>query len=98
MKAKDEKPGWKDLPQGDVLAAGSADAFKTGGWRSERPVWRKEKCINCMICWISCPDSSIVVKDGKVAGIDYEHCKGCGICAAECPPKVKAIVMEQEKK
>ncbi|MFZ8855432.1 MAG: 4Fe-4S binding protein, partial [Thermofilaceae archaeon] len=26
--------------------------------------------------------------------IDYDHCKGCGICANECP--VKAIAMVEE--
>jgi pyruvate ferredoxin oxidoreductase delta subunit len=31
-----------------------------------------------------------------VVGIDLEHCKGCGICAEVCPPKIKAIEMVQE--
>jgi len=34
------------------------------------------------------------VKDGKMEGFDYEHCKGCGICASICP--VKCIKMEKE--
>jgi pyruvate ferredoxin oxidoreductase delta subunit len=38
-----------------------------------------------MICWVFCPDSSILVKEEKMVGIDYDHCKGCGICAHECP-------------
>jgi Pyruvate/2-oxoacid:ferredoxin oxidoreductase delta subunit len=43
---------------------------------------------------VSCPDSSILVEAGKVVGIDDKHCKGCGICAKECPTKpVKGIVM-----
>jgi pyruvate ferredoxin oxidoreductase delta subunit len=32
-----------------------------------------------------CPDSSIEMKDGKVVGIDYDHCKGCGVCVDSCP-------------
>jgi pyruvate ferredoxin oxidoreductase delta subunit len=43
-----------------------------------------------MICWVYCPDSAVIVKDGKVQGFDYDHCKGCGICAHECPVKVEA--------
>ncbi|MBI4812803.1 4Fe-4S binding protein [Candidatus Falkowbacteria bacterium] len=27
---------------------------------------------------------------------DYDYCKGCGVCAEECP--VKAIIMELDKK
>jgi pyruvate ferredoxin oxidoreductase delta subunit len=99
MNITDKKLSAKELPLGDVLDAGTACQFITGGWRSERPVWNKEKCIQCMLCWVSCPDSSIEVTDGKVSGIDLEHCKGCGICAKECPVKpVKAILMEAEKK
>lgn len=98
MKAEDKKLSAKELPVGDILEAGSAVAFKTGDWRSIRPIWNAQKCINCLVCWISCPDNAITMKDGKVTGINYDHCKGCGICAKECPPKVSAITMEVEKK
>jgi len=91
-------PTWKELPIGGLITeAGSAEKYKTGGWRAERPVWDSEKCINCLICWVYCPDSAIKVnEEGKHAGIDYDHCKGCGICAEECPPKVKAYKMVAE--
>ncbi len=95
---KKEKKGWKDLPIGLVLGAGTSQEFETGDWRSDKPVWDQGKCTHCMICWIYCPDSAIIVKDGKVQGIDYRYCKGCGICAEECPPKVKAIAMVREEK
>lgn len=94
----ERKLGWKELPEGDVLEAGTAEKFETGDWRSERPIWHPERCIHCLFCWISCPDTSILVKDGKMTGIDYKHCKGCGICARECPVKPeKAITMEPER-
>ena len=90
-------PSWKELATGAVtLKAGSTAEKSTAGWRSNRPVWHDEKCIQCMRCWIFCTDSSIRVKDGKVVGIDYDHCKGCGICAEECPKKVVAITMKPE--
>lgn len=86
---------WKDLPHaGVILEAGNAEEYLTGDWRTFKPVWDEEKCIHCLFCWIYCPDSSILVEDGKVVGIDYEHCKGCGICAEVCPPRAKAITME----
>ena len=95
---KKEKKGWKDLPIGLVLEAGTCKDFETGDWRSEKPVWHKEKCINCLICWISCPDTAIYVQDGKRGEFNFDHCKGCGICEKECPVKGKAISMEAEKK
>jgi len=88
---------WQDLPIGGlILEPGTATKYITGDWRSQRPVWDKEKCISCLNCWIYCPDSSILVEDEKMSGIDYDHCKGCGICAQECPPKVQAIKMVSE--
>jgi pyruvate ferredoxin oxidoreductase delta subunit len=90
-------PGWRELAIGGVMPKGGTSAEKsTAGWRTFRPVWHADKCIHCLRCWIFCPDSAILVKDGKVIGIDYEHCKGCGICAAECPEKVHAIDMTPE--
>jgi pyruvate ferredoxin oxidoreductase delta subunit len=47
-----------------------------------------------MLCWAFCPDGSILVEEGKVTGIDLAHCKGCGICAQECPRKAISIVEE----
>jgi Pyruvate/2-oxoacid:ferredoxin oxidoreductase delta subunit len=43
-----------------------------------------------------CPDSCITVEDGKMKGFELMHCKGCGICAAVCPDKVKCITMVEE--
>ena len=58
----------------------------------------KDMSINCLFCWIYCPDSAIEVKDGKIVGMDYEHCKGCGICESVCPVKPeKAIKMVKER-
>ncbi len=90
---------WQELEIGCVIPeAGTSINFKTGDWRSEKPIWHKDKCVQCLICWIYCPDSSIKIENGKVIGIDYDFCKGCGICAYECPPKANAITMEREVK
>jgi len=86
---------WQEIPWGGVIVeAGNAVEYNTGDWRSFRPVRDKERCTNCLLCWVYCPDSSIIVKDDKVVDIDYMHCKGCGICAEECP--VKCIEMKPE--
>lgn len=91
------KKNWKEVDMASLITkSGTAREFKTGDWRSQRPIWNEDKCIHCLQCWIFCPDSSIMVKDGKMTGIDYDYCKGCGICANQCP--VDALEMEQEKK
>jgi pyruvate ferredoxin oxidoreductase delta subunit len=93
--------GWKELGFGDSVAAGTAQEFQTGDWRSERPIFHKENCIQCYFCWIYCPDSAIILdENNKVSGIDYRYCKGCGICDHECPtkPGKRALNMEPERK
>ncbi len=79
-----------------IPEAGNAENYLTGGWRSERPVRDPEKCTQCLICWIYCPDSSILVDGEEITDFDYDHCKGCGICMVECPRD--AIKMEPEKR
>lgn len=97
MSTKATQHNWKTMPRGGIIPqAGNAEAYETGSWRTFRPIWDPEKCIHCLTCWILCPDSSIQTEGGKMTGIDYLHCKGCGICAHECPDKVKAISMVLE--
>ena len=94
---KNKKMTWKEVPPGSVIiGGGTAEEFKTGDWSSKKPIHDSAKCINCLFCWAYCPDNAIIVKDGKVVGIDYEHCKGCGICEHECPVKGKAIKLVAE--
>ncbi len=60
----------------------------TGTYRSgEKPVFNEETCINCFLCWVFCPENAIIVEIEKVSGINYDYCKGSGICVNECPVK-----------
>ncbi len=90
------KPGWRNIPIGGMITeAGSAFSYHTGDWRTFRPEVDEDKCTDCLLCWIHCPDSAIAVKDGKRAEFDFAHCKGCGICAEVCP--VDCIEMKKEE-
>ncbi len=51
-------------------------------------------CTACGNCWLFCPDSSAFEADGQYQ-INYDYCKGCGICAEECPRGV--IFMKEEE-
>ncbi len=52
-------------------------------------------CFECDNCYGVCPDNSVVkLGPGKGFSFNYDFCKGCGLCAAECP--CGAIAMTQE--
>lgn len=47
-------------------------------------------CLACDNCWTLCPDSAVLktrelAEDGSHYVFDYDYCKGCGLCAKECP-------------
>ena len=96
-QAKDlnELSPWQEMtPGGEIYEGGTSRLTKTGTWRSNVPVWELDKCKQCLLCALYCPDSSIPVKDQKRLAFDLDHCKGCGICMTACP--FKAIHMELE--
>ncbi len=52
-------------------------------------------CNDCELCLVLCPDVAIArVPEHGGFTIDLDHCKGCGVCALECPRG--AIVMTRE--
>jgi len=73
----------------------------TDGWTAAREAGRCFHCgvcNDCGNCLLFCPDMSILEKisaDAEAPGFDSDHCKGCGICARECPRGI--IVMAEEE-
>jgi 2-oxoacid:acceptor oxidoreductase delta subunit (pyruvate/2-ketoisovalerate family) len=52
-------------------------------------------CFECDNCYGVCPDTAVIkLGPGLRYAIDYDYCKGCGVCATECP--AGAIRMEPE--
>ncbi|MCB9290317.1 MAG: 2-oxoacid:acceptor oxidoreductase family protein [Lewinellaceae bacterium] len=43
------------------------------------------ECFNCGNCYNFCPDAAIHLDEEGRLRIDYDYCKGCGICVQECP-------------
>ncbi len=92
---------WHELARAGIIPqAGNAAEYNVGGWRNERPVRDDEACIDCLFCWVYCPDAAVKVSAGSVKGkgFDLAHCKGCGLCAAVCPKKCIAMKPEHEFK
>jgi 2-oxoacid:acceptor oxidoreductase delta subunit (pyruvate/2-ketoisovalerate family) len=52
-------------------------------------------CFECDNCFGMCPDNAVVKLLGGRYRIDLDYCKGCGICAAECPCGAITMVPEQ---
>lgn len=95
--APEDELTWKDLEVGAITdAPGSASRYKTGDWRSRRPTYDHSKCNQCTLCQVYCPEGCIEhTKEGLFVA-DLYYCKGCGICAKECPKKVITMVEEKE--
>ena len=88
---------WKDLEIGSIVTEpGSASQYRTGDWRSQRPILDKSKCIKCGVCYIFCPEGCIQETAEGHFEADLFYCKGCGICAKECWPKAITMVEEEE--
>lgn len=69
---------------------------------TEAAATEAERCFNCGLCtmcgncFVFCPDSSVLQRDGWGFEIDLDHCKGCGVCVQECPHSAMSIVAEAE--
>jgi len=86
---------WTELEPGGVVLRDEAVQPATGGWRTGlMPVADHSACVDCLLCWLYCPDAAITLDGTAFAGFDLDHCKGCELCAAVCP--TGAITMEAE--
>lgn len=87
------KPSWVDFPfeEAEVSAPVihnilTSEYSKTGLWRTMRPIVDCDVCKHCWwLCSTFCPESAIDVSEEGLPIIDYDHCKGCLICMAQCP-------------
>lgn len=45
-------------------------------------------CLGFGSCVRSCPFGAITIGANRMPEIDYEKCRGCGVCVVQCPQKV----------
>ena len=97
-KKREDEMTSKEVETGAIVTEpGSAAQYHTGDWRSQRPIVEPKKCIRCAVCYLFCPEGCIGQRTPEAhfqANLDY--CKGCGICARECPTGAITIVPEEE--
>lgn len=86
---------WQDLELGAAIAdAGNASQLKTGDWKTNMPKLDEEKCIQCALCWVYCPEFCYTEDEEGFFRADLYYCKGCGICANQCPKDAIEMVRE----
>jgi 2-oxoacid:acceptor oxidoreductase delta subunit (pyruvate/2-ketoisovalerate family) len=73
-----------------------------GGLTEENALFEARRCLSCGNCFECdncfgvCPDNAVIkLVDSPYYEFDYDFCKGCGICAQECP--CGAIDMRPER-
>ena len=91
-----KEKNWREISIGAVCSKSSV-GFLTGDWKTFMPIRDPEKCTRCLTCVMFCPDNAIkwLPEKGDIA-FDFSFCKGCGICANECPTKAITMKMPDE--
>ena len=53
-------------------------------------------CFECDNCYGVCPDNAVIkLGSGKRFRFNYDYCKGCGVCAQECPCGAIKMIPEE---
>lgn len=53
-------------------------------------------CFECDNCYGVCPDNAVIkLGPSQRFRFNYDYCKGCGVCAQECPCGAIAMVPEE---
>ncbi len=79
LSMKERRQSFTEVRSGLSAADNSVEAVAEAG-----------RCFSCGVCTVCdrcmdyCPEG-ILLRSGGGYEVDFEYCKGCGICAAECP-------------
>jgi len=76
----------------DIARRSSSFDEVQGGLSADNALFEARRCLSCGNCFECdncygvCPDNAVIkLGPGKRFEFNYDYCKGCGICAAECP-------------
>ena len=98
--AKPPSAGPRPIPFESKFESPWADVQKmltvlTGDWRFQVPLLDKGTCRQCGWCQLSCPLGCLKEGADGYFHPDLVYCKGCGICAHECPAYAIRMVPEE---
>jgi len=89
-------------PQLDLARRTSSFDEVQGGLTEDNALFEARRCMSCGNCFECdncygvCPDNSVIkLGTGKGFDFNYDYCKGCGMCAAECPCGAIDMVPEE---
>ena len=68
-----------------IPEAGNARYYRTGGWRTDRPVRDDDKCTQCLFCYFFCPDSLRHRGGAEGDGLRLRALQGMRHLREECP-------------
>ncbi|MDR3436934.1 NAD(P)-binding protein [Telmatospirillum sp.] len=89
-------------PMLDIIRRQSSFDEVQGGLDEGNALYEARRCLSCGNCFECdncygvCPDNAITkLGEGARFAIKYDYCKGCGICATECPCGAIDMVAEE---
>ena len=89
-------------PQLELARRQSTFEEVVGGLDESNALYEARRCLSCGNCFSCdncygvCPDNAVIKlgEPGERYAIDYDFCKGCGLCVAECPSGAIEMVPE----
>ena len=79
-------------PMLDIVRRQSSFDEVQGGLTEENALFEARRCLSCGNCFECdncygvCPDNAVIkLGPGNRFKFNYDYCKGCGMCVAECP-------------
>lgn len=89
-------------PQLDLARRTSSFDEVQGGLTDANALFEARRCLSCGNCFECdncygvCPDNAVIkFGPGKGFQFNYDYCKGCGVCVAECPCGAIDMVPEE---
>ena len=90
------------LPVLDAVRRQSTFDEVLGGLDETNALYEARRCLSCGNCFECdncygvCPDNAVIkLGPGKRFRFNYDYCKGCGLCVAECPCGAIKMVPEE---